>query len=70
MGGPADKIFHDINISWQNVLNVLSDNKELIPEFYFGDGTFLINKQHVELGFNHMQQKVENVSLPSWASSP
>lgn len=41
VGGPPDKIFHDVNISWQNNMNVLSDNKELTPEFFFGDGSFL-----------------------------
>lgn len=50
MGGPPDKIFHDVNISWQNQMNVLSDNKELIPEFFFGDGSFLLNKYNTELG--------------------
>jgi len=69
VGGPPDKIFHDVNISWQNVLNILSDNKELIPEFYFGDGSFMKNKTKLELGLNHLQQKVGDVSLPRWASS-
>jgi len=51
------------------VLNVLADNKELIPEFFFGDGSFMKNKCHLELGLNHMQKKVNDVNLPSWASS-
>jgi hypothetical protein len=49
-------------------MNVLSDNKELIPEFFFGDGSFLINKHSTELGQNHLQKKVNNVTLPDWAS--
>lgn len=45
-GGPQDRIFHDINLSWQNGLKILSDNKELIPEFFIGDGSFLLNLCH------------------------
>lgn len=69
MGGPPDKIFHDVNISWQNVLQLLPDNKESIPEFYFGDGSFMKNKHNVELGLNHMGAKVGDVGLPPWALS-
>lgn len=43
VGGPPDRIFHDLNLSWQNVLQLLPDNKEVIPEFYFGDGSFMQN---------------------------
>ena len=70
MGGPPDKIFHDIIISWKNVLQLLPDNKEVIPEFYFGNGDFLINKTGMDLGQNHIQKKVEDVGLPLWASTP
>jgi len=69
VGGPPDKIFHDINISWQNVLQALSDNKELTPEFYFGDGSFMKNRHNLDLGTNHLGEKVGDVSLPSWATS-
>lgn len=48
---------------------MLADNKELIPEFYFGDGSFLNNLQSLELGLNHLEQPVDHVSLPPWASS-
>jgi hypothetical protein len=38
-GGPPDRIFHDLALSWYGgSLKVLADNKELIPEFYLGDG--------------------------------
>lgn len=43
LGGPPDRIFYDIGMSWHNGLKVLADNKELIPEFYLGDGSFLKN---------------------------
>jgi factor associated with neutral sphingomyelinase activation len=67
--GPVDRIFHDINITWQNCQNVLADNKELIPEFYLGDGSFLNNSMNADLGTNHMQDKVNHVGLPDWANS-
>jgi hypothetical protein len=41
-GGPPDRIFHDLSLSWYNgCMKVLADNKELIPEFFLGDGLFL-----------------------------
>jgi len=69
-GGPPDRIFYDIGMSWYNGLKVLADNKELIPEFYFGDGSFLKNINQVELGLNHLEEKVGDVTLPKWASDP
>jgi hypothetical protein len=56
-------------MSWHNGLKVLSDNKELIPEFYFGNGSFLKNLNKVELGLNHLEEKVNDVTIPQWASS-
>jgi hypothetical protein len=35
-------------------LQLLPDNKEVIPEFYFGDGSFMKNDNEVELGLNHL----------------
>ena len=67
LGGPPDRIFHDVNVSWQNCQKVLADNKELIPEFYFGDGSFLLNRSNADLSTNHVGEKVGNVGLPDWA---
>ena len=69
LGGPADRIFHSINNSWKNCTDILSDNKELIPEFYLGDGSFLLNTTGADLGTNHMGEQVGDVALPDWASS-
>ena len=63
-------IFHSVNNTWKNCLDILSDNKELIPEFYIGDGSFLINSTSADLGVDHMGEPVGNVTLPDWASSP
>jgi factor associated with neutral sphingomyelinase activation len=68
-GGPPDRIFFDVGLTWQNCLKVLSDNKELIPEFYL-DSNFLQNTFEADLGENHLGRKVTDVSLPPWASSP
>ena len=56
-------------MSWHNGLKILADNKEMIPEFYLGDGTFLQNLNQVELGLNHLEEKVGDVTLPPWANS-
>jgi len=50
LGGPADRIFHSVNNSWKNCMDILSDNKELTPEFYLGDGSFLLNSTGADLG--------------------
>ena len=68
-GGPSDRIFIDVGMSWTNCLKVISDNKELIPEFYFGDGSFLLNEQKSDLGENHLGTKVGDVMLPPWATN-
>ena len=57
-------------MSWHNSLKVLADNKELIPEFYLGDGSFLKNLNSLDLGLNHLEEKVTDVTLPPWAESP
>jgi factor associated with neutral sphingomyelinase activation len=66
-GGPADRIFFDVGMSWQNGTKVISDNKELIPEFYLGDGSFLRNLYSAELGEDHRSERVGDVRLPPWA---
>lgn len=34
MGGPSDNIFMDVSLTWHNISQNLSDNMELIPEFF------------------------------------
>jgi factor associated with neutral sphingomyelinase activation len=70
-GGPPDRVFHDVSLSWLGgCMKVLADNKELIPEFYFGDGSFLVNLNQVELGLNHLEERVNDVTVPLWANTP
>lgn len=66
-GGPPDRMFYDVGTSWYNCMKVLADNKELIPEFYIGDGSFLRNLSNCELGLNHLEEKVGDVTMPQWA---
>ena len=70
LGGPPDRIFHSVNNSWKNCLDILADNKELIPEFYIGDGSFLLNSTGADLGLDHMNDPVADVTLPDWATDP
>ena len=42
----------------------------MTPEFFFGDGSFLQNSCNIELGQNHLGEKVGDVGLPPWAGSP
>ena len=55
-------------MSWYSgCMKVLADNKELIPEFYLGDGMFMRNCNRVELGKDHREETVGDVGLPPWA---
>jgi len=56
-------------MTFSNTLNVLSDVKELIPEFYIGNGDFLKNTHTVTLGKDNLNKQVGDVNLPNWASS-
>lgn len=57
--------------TWKNVLNNMSDFKELVPEFYNTDKCcdFLTNKYGIDFGFRHDGSKVGDIQLPQWASS-
>jgi factor associated with neutral sphingomyelinase activation len=43
--------------------------QELIPEFYSGDGSFLLNAQQLPLGVRASGERVGDVRLPPWARS-
>ena len=66
----ADRIFADVAASWRSVMTNPADVKELIPEFYEGSGEFLTNAQRLELGTRQSGERVDDVVLPPWASSP
>jgi factor associated with neutral sphingomyelinase activation len=41
--------------------------KELIPEFYQNDSSFLRNYQNLDLGVRQNKKKVGDVKIPKWA---
>ncbi|KAI3438042.1 hypothetical protein D9Q98_000485 [Chlorella vulgaris] len=64
----ADRLFWSIGDTWKSVLSLPSDVKELVPEFYSNDPSFLVNKQGVDFGCRSGGQPVGDVALPPWAS--
>ncbi|KAF6323546.1 neutral sphingomyelinase activation associated factor [Rhinolophus ferrumequinum] len=66
----ADRMFNSIAETWKNCLDGATDFKELIPEFYGDDVSFLVNNLKLDLGKRQGGQMVDDVELPSWAQSP
>ncbi|XP_069931160.1 protein FAN isoform X2 [Oryctolagus cuniculus] len=66
----ADRMFNSIAETWKNCLDGATDFKELIPEFYGDDVSFLVNSLKLDLGKRQGGQLVDDVELPPWASSP
>lgn len=71
-GGKFDepqRIFHSVRGAWEGVNRSTSDVKELIPEFFAGDGAFLRNGLRLPLGARADGERVGDVRLPPWARS-
>uniref|UniRef100_A0A8C3FKV5 Neutral sphingomyelinase activation associated factor n=1 Tax=Chrysemys picta bellii TaxID=8478 RepID=A0A8C3FKV5_CHRPI len=66
----ADRTFNSIAETWKNCLDGATDFKELIPEFYENDSSFLLNSLKLDLGKRQGGKMVEHVELPPWASDP
>ncbi|KAJ7396808.1 neutral sphingomyelinase activation associated factor [Pitangus sulphuratus] len=66
----ADRMFNSIAETWKNCLDGATDFKELIPEFYENDPSFLVNSLKLDLGKRQGGKIVEDVELPPWASGP
>ncbi|XP_065915844.1 protein FAN-like isoform X2 [Dysidea avara] len=66
----ANRLFHSVAQTWQNVLNDNVDLKESIPEFYQPPGDFLLNKKGIDFGIRSDGEKIDDVILPPWASNP
>ncbi|KAM3860682.1 protein FAN [Diretmus argenteus] len=64
----ADRMFNSIAETWKNCLEGATDFKELIPEFYGSDSSFLENKLNLDLGRRQNGSLVCDVVLPPWAS--
>ena len=65
----ADRQFHSFVRTWDSIFNNGSDVKELIPEFFYLP-EFLSNLNNYDLGTSHSGQRIDDVLLPAWASSP
>ncbi|NXA53543.1 FAN protein, partial [Nothocercus julius] len=66
----ADRMFNSLAETWKNCLDGATDFKELIPEFYENDSSFLVNSLKLDLGKRQGGKTVEDVELPPWASGP
>ncbi|CAL9697699.1 unnamed protein product [Knipowitschia caucasica] len=64
----ADRMFNSVGETWRNCLEGATDFKELIPEFYGTDSTFLENRLGLDLGRRQNGTYVGDVALPPWAS--
>ncbi|CAI5714606.1 unnamed protein product [Peronospora effusa] len=65
-----DRLFFSIQETWRMCNSQMSEVKELTPEFFTSDGTFLRNRNGYALGKRHDQKAVEDVQLPKWATTP
>ncbi|DBA77988.1 hypothetical protein WJX77_012160 [Trebouxia sp. C0004] len=66
----ADRLFYSIPRSWESVTSNPADVKELIPEFFLSNGSFLVNNDSLPLGCRQNGKSVDAVELPRWANSP
>ncbi|KAG9347982.1 hypothetical protein JZ751_004001 [Albula glossodonta] len=64
----ADRMFNSIAETWKNCMEGATDFKELIPEFYGNDPSFLENSLGLNLGKRQGGKMVGDVVLPPWAS--
>lgn len=68
-----NRLFHSITDTWKNCLNIDSDVKELIPEFYDTSaaqlGSFLCNNLELDLGVRQDGSRVNHVILPKWSQN-
>jgi len=62
-------MFLDLPQTFHSLSTSLSNNMELVPEMFFGEGSFLSNPAHAHLGLTANNKAVDEVGLPLWASS-
>ncbi|XP_060678616.1 protein FAN isoform X1 [Hemiscyllium ocellatum] len=66
----ADRMFNSVAETWRNCLEGATDFKELIPEFYGTNSSFIMNNLKLDLGKRQGGKLVDSVELPPWASGP
>jgi len=62
-------MFKGINKEWTSCNINPTNVKELIPEFFMDDPSFLINDLKLDLGVRANGKRVDDVKLPGWATS-
>ena len=62
-------MFKGINKEWKSCNNNATNVKELIPEFFMSDPSFLLNKLNLDLGSRSNGKVVDEAKMPHWASS-
>lgn len=65
----ADRLFSAVKDQFNTVITSTSDNKQLIPQFYYWP-EFLRNRNKVNLGTKQNMEEVHDVKLPGWAKNP
>jgi hypothetical protein len=74
-GGRFDnpnRMFYGITSAWDSIVSNIGDVKELIPELYHPDLglSLLCNDRHINLGTRSNGERLGDVVLPPWATSP
>lgn len=64
-----NRMFKGINKEWKSCNNNATNVKELIPEFFMSDPSFLLNKLNLDLGSRSNGKVVDDAKMPNWASS-
>jgi factor associated with neutral sphingomyelinase activation len=62
-----DRLFKSMKDDWLNVMENPTSLKELIPEFYMSDPSFIRNILSLDLGVTQNKKRVKDVELPPWA---
>lgn len=65
-----DRMFYSVAGMFSSCLSNPADLKELIPEFFEGEGEFLCNSEGLSMGRRCNGERVDDVELPPWAKSP
>lgn len=65
----SDRLFSSIARTYEHNTNMLSEVKELIPEFFYLP-EFLTNINQYNFGVMQSEEVVDNVILPPWSKTP
>ncbi len=60
----SDRVFRSVELAFYVAMNHTNDFKELTPEFYGSDPSFLVKHEAIDLGFSPEMEPIEDVILP------